>query len=163
VSSWVRSTLGRRRTIDDQSNPRRRRRSTLFLLPAIFTPSSSPRIRIHEGASRDLSPPPSRRSSSSRSISWIEQPPGDCTKGSAGNVDFRAEDGVGDGSGCGDLSIDSTAILSRTNSSRILPQIAIPTDPPSYEINTRNHSTTWSATWNDWGLDDQAPRPKHFA
>jgi len=53
AQAWVRSSFGSNPGARRRSSGRRRR-STLFFLPAIFTPSSRPAIRIHEQEDVDI-------------------------------------------------------------------------------------------------------------
>jgi len=120
--AWVRSSFGvspgaRRRPTG------RRRRSTLFFLPAIFTPSSRPAIRIHDQEDID--------------IPFIHTPP------TAPDDEWSSYPGVSrPGSASG---------LTRSKSPRRQFDSYNPAPPPPYESSTGTGAqTNWNATWSKW-------------
>lgn len=121
--AWVRSSFGSNYTARRRPNGRRRR-STLFFLPAIFTPSSRPAIRIHDQEDVDIpfirSPPPPTSDDE-----WNQYPAVSRSK--------------------------SDSIISRPKSPRRPFDTYSSNPPPPYENNLGSEARSpWSGTWSQW-------------
>ncbi|KZS97669.1 hypothetical protein SISNIDRAFT_481572 [Sistotremastrum niveocremeum HHB9708] len=151
---WVRASWGGRadrpryHRANSGSN-HHRRRSILFFLPAIFTPSSSVHLRSQSEEDIPLSPsrPTSRNSRNSRSRSHSRHvSPARDKKGDLRSVNFDTPEDAdigASGSSFRFAGAPRPAPISTRHASSS-------PSPPPYERGARTPGSAWSTAWGEW-------------